>query len=501
MNIQVSLHEVTETCGSTYESLDIRTAALKFGNGWGNVLTIVRLGYESVKEVSKKHRDLESLHILPELEEFKILLSSKRFSEWPEFCSSLKSPGCVPHNNEAVHLTGALDVLEKTGYLNRHHKMLRQIPGRDWPTCEISLQHRPTDAESLGFTNRSLLLSDRKLTQRINQFGHSSAFDAIDAFMELANSFAQSPDLEFLVSLPVFAAIDNVQVTPTNNLISVQARFHARLPGVRFFAVCSDSPMGTGLRPKATLALQVSGENDGTDSIRNVFAHVQLPSQVTTNDIVEIKAVGAMGDIDSYSRRVYDLQPSEHTHPLYRALTTFCPTAELSGALAYPQAMQIPKRQPWGVQDYFERNTCWLLSCFGFASVMLGEYETLRTTGSKFQRGSLDVLAFNEARRILLLVACTLNAPKEDDFGNLMALRSIFLDEIFANSSISTIPVMFTGVRSFQTYWTPNSDEFGIGNFRIPVVDGSRAQTALDLIPKSRDLDFLYFLLDPTHMF
>jgi hypothetical protein len=128
---------------------------------------------------------------------------------------------------------------------------------------------------------------------------------------------------------------------------------------------------------------------------------------------------------------------------------------------------------------------------------MLGEYESLRVAESRFQRGSVDILAFNATRNLMLIVGCTLSAPRDEDFANIVTLRTIFLEEIFAGSVISIIPVIFTGLRTSPAYWEPIFDEHDATHCTVPVFDGSRIAAALELIPSKREREFFSFLADP----
>jgi hypothetical protein len=349
MNVQLDLQEITEAYGTTYNSIDVRTVALRLADRWINTLTVIRVGYESPEMIKSKHDELKSLHVLPELEDFRIFLSSRPFSDWPRLCADLKNSAGISHGDVEVKLTAALDILSKTGYVSRQHNVLKALPW-DWPTCEISFEYRPSEAEQSGLGDRVSLLLERKLNQRISQFAHSSVFDAIDAFMELTLSFSRNSNPEFHVSVPIFAAIDAVEIKPIGNVICASARFHERLPNVRFFAVCKYSPQSSGLLPKATLPLQIHDADGQTnDGVRRVLANVTLPQDIQPSDFVEVKVVSDLGDIDTYQGEIHTLQPARYVHPLYHALTAFRAEEELRQGLTYPQARQVPKSQPWNL--------------------------------------------------------------------------------------------------------------------------------------------------------
>ena len=57
---------------------------------------------------------------------------------------------------------------------------------------------------------------------------------------------------------------------------------------------------------------------------------------------------------------------------------------------------------------------------------------------------SLDVLAFNDARRVLILGSCTMSAPNESDYNNLVNLRSHLLSNKRKPSTFTTHLVIFT---------------------------------------------------------
>jgi hypothetical protein len=499
VNVQLNLQEITEAFGAIYNSIDLRTVAVQQGGSWVNILTVVRVAQEPPAQIDKRHAELKSLHVLPELADVRIMLSSKPFSEWEVLRDDLKNSILRSHPGAEVKLTGSLDIYSKYGNVARHHNVLRAVQDWDWPTCEISFAHNPAKWEQLGLGDRLSLLSARKLSQQISQFGHSNVFDAIDAFMEFSMSFVQNPGLEFYVSVPIFAAIDSVEVKPDGNLLRVRGRFHARMANVQFFAVCRDSPSSTGLLPKATLPLDAQDVHGSKNAeVREVLATAVLPASVTLSDFVEVKAVTTLGDVDAVQAQVRSLLPLQHVQPLYHALTWFRSPTELREALASPHTGRKAKPRSWDLQRLFERDVCWFLSCFGFATVMLSEFESLKGPDSKFERGSLDILAYSESRKLMLIVGCTLNAPKDSDFTNISTLRTIFLDEILPGSNTSLIPVIFSGLKSCQSYWEQTFADYGTTFCTVPILDGSRREAALQLLESKQEQAFYDFLSHPS---
>ncbi len=77
MNVQVNLQGITEAFDATYGSIDIRTPALGSNGSWINIVTVVRVGYVSAVSAKTKHNELKPLHVMPELDNFRVFLSSR----------------------------------------------------------------------------------------------------------------------------------------------------------------------------------------------------------------------------------------------------------------------------------------------------------------------------------------------------------------------------------------------------------------------------------------
>ena len=87
-----------------------------------------------------------------------------------------------------------------------------------------------------------------------------------------------------------------------------------------------------------------------------------------------------------------------------------------------------------------------------------------------------------------MTIACTLNAPKEEDFHNLLNIRDILQNEAFAESPQRILPAVFTAVKNFPSEWgrepdNPFSDS-------IPVLDASRLDAALSYLSERTEEKF-----------
>ena len=176
---------------------------------------------------------------------------------------------------------------------------------------------------------------------------------------------------------------------------------------------------------------------------------------------------------------------------LFEALKFFCPESKLRLLLGSPHMTKPKKLKP---DAAFELHVAWLLGLFGLSTAVLGEYENIFATETKVHRGSVDILAASQRHKKLVLVACTIGAPKEDDFTNLLNTAGIIAREVFAEAAVSVQPLVCSGVRGFA----PRKDIVE-GLSGLPILDADRLELLLKLLRVGRERDFFSFLYDPVH--
>ena len=98
----------------------------------------------------------------------------------------------------------------------------------------------------------------------------------------------------------------------------------------------------------------------------------------------------------------------------------------------------------------------------------------------------------------MLIVGCTLSAPKDSDLTNLTTLTTIFRDEILHESNASIIPVIFSGLKNCQAYWEQPYADYGSTFCTVRILDGSRRDAALNRLEGKQEQAFYDFLSDPS---
>ena len=83
-----------------------------------------------------------------------------------------------------------------------------------------------------------------------------------------------------------------------------------------------------------------------------------------------------------------------------------------------------------------------LLACLGFTTFDLEREGNLREAGTGVERATLDVVAYEARRRIVLAIECTLNVPKTEDYDKLLNATA-YLGRVFrARSRTRLVPIL-----------------------------------------------------------
>jgi hypothetical protein len=191
MSVRISTKQLLNAFGSTYRSIDVRSASLKVGDQWLNAMTVVRISRKSPEEIASRHRDLEQLHGKVNLPSFRIVLSALPFSEWDGFAQSC-SEGVLRDGKREVRIEQTVAVETQLSNIQRHRGEVRNNDHLSWPSFEIWFgQHRPEKlvAPELG----------RELGSR----GWSNAYEAINTVCEINLTQGGSFGHNFCVSIPV----------------------------------------------------------------------------------------------------------------------------------------------------------------------------------------------------------------------------------------------------------------------------------------------------------
>ena len=109
--------------------------------------------------------------------------------------------------------------------------------------------------------------------------------------------------------------------------------------------------------------------------------------------------------------------------PFGKALSAFCSMDVFKERLLNPERFVEGRTKP---NIIFENAIAWLLSLVGFSVLHLGRnFETLRIPETGYQVGSIDIVAYRENER-LLLVDCDTSIPDEKKIRSMKTVKDHF---------------------------------------------------------------------------
>jgi hypothetical protein len=477
-NVEHTVNEFVAAVGATYRAIDIRSVAIRKEDSWVNVMGAIRLTYEGVDAAKARLAELAQRFPPVRTELLRIDSFVRPFKDFPLLCSELKKAE-LQMNSAKFQLRQPVDLSQGNGYIQWGYSRLRYIDGRTWPGIT-----RDFDA---GGVNP---LFEGRFNREAQLVGYGDVFEAANALCELNVSQQQDRGSDLSIFFPVFANISHIRVNTPGKLVDVEVQRHRSFSDLRAVA-CVRGPTVLADAPfREQISLSTDATDDGGEIV-SAQGSVQIQDLAPDNDWLEIRLVHPqLGEVKKDSNYVRTFVLPTERNILLGAIQQFCKGTTLVDLLTRAYNTQPLKTKPSAV---FELHVSWLLGMFGLSTVVLGEYESLLAPDTPVQRASVDILAANQQKKLLLIVSCTLNSPKEDDIGNLRYAREILAREVFADTAVRIIPVLFTSSMGCPSYYK-SEDHFDW----IPAIDADGTAILLELLKSGEERRFFEFLANPT---
>ncbi len=475
MSTRISVDELLRVVEKTLCSIDIRTASVLISGVWRNVLTVVRTSSNSPEHVNASVAHIWREHGPIHTDELRIDYQVLPFSGWAHLASGLRE-GKLRFAESEVEYGHSIDLGVSLGYVQTNHNFL--FPEVDWPTLEVSVQ---TVSMPDATNNPQYRIHAEQIQRSVSRLGYSGTLDAIAALLG-ARVRQGTIIADVYAVIPVMAKITEASISLSENLVQITGRCHSELrSSLRVFGLSCGRSDDSRLRVELRM-----GDGDSTTFVAS--GHF-VPED--RNERMEARLVhNEIGEISSGSWRVRDLIPEQYVNPLYFLLTKFCSQAQFHSLLVRPHFVPSTKTKP---QKEFEQHVAWLLGCYGFSTIVLGACEDLIAENTKIKRASLDLLAYHPVRKLVLFGGCTLNVPKEEDYVQLLSVRSMLLEDWKGDLPFSCETVMFSGVPDCPAQWnTPNGNDFMpfmIGD-RVTVIDVNRLAEGIRFLQDRNEEQF-----------
>lgn len=422
--VQVSLGQVIEQLGQSFHSLDLRAAVTKSASGWQRVLTGIRISPRPVEAVKKHYAELEANFGERAIDVFRVLLQAVPFTELGAISDSLRQARITVEGEQiALSQSWSFDALQ--GRIERHHQLIPSSDGEAWPAFYWS------------GGDRSAVYHQQDVTTAIRgRLGLRSVEELIDAFLELKGSSSFALDSFVYVEMP--AKI--VSVKAVGQTVEVRLTAEKNLTGLHLF-LSRRTPNAITLAQHQELELTPVG-NGGLYSLFQARASLNSPGH---DDFIScVLTQDGIPELDEETGRFRQFMPRAEKNPLLECLKQFLDVSRLYKQIERPYTTSVKSYQK-GPQDAFQKSVARLLSLAGFQVIDLERQDKLRDSETKVERATVDILAYHEERKILVLGACTISPPKAEDFDKLLHVQAILARLFSQDSPLRLIPVLCSG--------------------------------------------------------
>ena len=478
MSVRFNVAELAGVVAKTLSSIDVRSASVLVEGKWQNVMTVIRLLCESTVEASANVETIWGKHGPVHTAEFRIDYKVVAFTEWGALSTEFEE-GRIRFTETEVELGRAVDVKTSLGYVQTNHSAIWPQPV--WPTLEASVNTISTPDAS---KNPQYKINAESIQRAVSKLGYSGTLDAMVGLLGIKIGQG-TPGFDVFVAVPVVAKITDAAVSPRDGLVKATGVCHSSLGSLRVFG----SSYGGRGEPKERIAFEVE-DSKCSDSLRRFTSRGRVPTSKIF-DYLEVKLVhDELGEVYSRTWRTRDLIPEQYVNPLYFLLMKFCSPDKLHSLVVRPHSVPPQKTKP---QQEFEQHVAWVLGCYGFATIVLGAHEDLVAEQTKVKRASLDLLAYHPIRKLALLSACTLNVPKEEDYSQLVSVRTMLLEDWKGDLPFSCDVVMFTAAPNCPARSNPTILDSFISlpsDGDVRVIDGNGLSEALALLEERKEDQF-----------
>jgi hypothetical protein len=467
--LNILCNDALETVGSlferlrsSYKSIEVRVAATQSTDGFRSFLTTIRFLPEDADEAARHLRALEEKWSKIDRPVFKVAWQVFRLTEWSMIRDGFKAGKIsIGELNVSVRQEDLASLVVQSFGLTQF-----SAPG-EWNVAEaypqaggggVNPQQFDSEAKAVGFPSMSALVNALLEVKMKAVF----AFDTLVVLPLLAKviDFDLDSDGHTKIVLKFHRSLSELMLTVSLSLF--EEREVHELHKVPVIEKPGSIQAGDYLTAEWDFELTAKKNDD--------FLLIQ---------VVHTKPTGF--ELDHQEKTIYYiLSRKEAAENVFsRTFDRYLPLNELGRQLRDPQT--APAGSKLGADKVFERAVGWLLSLCGLSVTKLDEYEKFKAKNGSVQLNSVDILAVDNKKGLLLLVGCTIGAPKiTEDSVRIKEVKSRLIRELFEGKNIAIIPVIISAYADLGPLKT-ESAQYG-----VRVLDSTDTAKMLQLVRESR---------------
>lgn len=444
----IKLSDFVDWMNEVYKSIDLRVATGRIDEEWFNALTVIRFSNQERKTAKARFNEIDSRIGEIKTDNFRILNHVFDFEELYELSSQFQQ-GKLRFNDLEINYGRKIDLCSleyslpsttATGSFSpAFYGSIRRI--EEWPTLEI---YRGT--ESKVFKKHEIIENE------VRKFGFDNTYEPVREILEIENSRV-SFDFDIAISAPFYARIKDFDFE--GQAAKTKVEFHENVTGLVLNVLLREKERDGRIKLMRSIEMADGKIGDKGDEFKVWESEVELPT-ATRNDYLTVKLAAHreslvdLDEIDSSANSVdYFRKIREPTRmPFFSTFSRFCNEDDFREQLTKPEERKI--RGLGGADKIFERSIQWLLNLVGYHAIRLDEYEKLKDRTTSVDLGSVDVVAYNDSRRLLLLTNCTIGIPASKEMESYNNVRGRLYDELFKDSDIQIIPIVFSAQKDLK---------------------------------------------------
>jgi len=415
----VTVSEVVKAFYSSLRTIDLRAVAVKPEKHWVNLVTSIFLSSKTREELSAEQDRL--IENLPEnTDKFGFFLGSYGVEHLQYLSGQIRqgrfTATRIPSKLQDMATIQYRDVDLVSLKVERHFQSYLKENGL-WRLVGAKAEGNEESRRDLWEFVDSEQNGDARLR------GFKDIYDMINETLGM-NDFRRGNKTDFIVGIPVPARI--IKASISNSSVNIQTKKAFNLTDLQLNLTVERWTRRGAYR---TVSREMKLVSRSRVELKNLpdheFCHVTDSIQVPDSkphDSIKIKLIHQKIpalDLDETRLTV----PLENAvEPFAKVLTSFCSLEDFRRQLLHPEEM---KKGRMKADRIFENAVAWLLSLTGFSIAQLRDFEKLRVPETKYERGSIDMIAYRE-NECLLLVDCDTSIPESKKVRSMIALRDYF---------------------------------------------------------------------------
>lgn len=397
----ITVDEVLHAFSPAFKSIDFRIVAVKPEVYWISAITSMFISCKSQKEIKSEQQKIKEK--LPKSDKFSILLDCYPFDSISDLFKQIENEEIEIDGNSIKFQQVDSSKLKIDTYLPSYLKAMKE-----WKLIG-------SVADTQLYDEIWEIMANQNGPSRL--VGYENIYDLIRETLKIRN-FNRGRPRALVIGIPIPARI--VDISFNRESVKIKTKKAFSLDDLQLnISVNRVNHRSSNFEPFwRTTELVKKCKHPLKRGFCYVMNSIKLANS-KPHDRIEVELIHRKVPTLSMDRTFLEVPLENAVEPFAKALGAFCSLDLFRERLLSPE-----KFKKSGV--VFENAVAWLLSLIGFSVTQLREeFETLRIPETKFEEGSIDMIAYRENEH-LLFVDCDTKIPDDKKIRSMVLVREYF---------------------------------------------------------------------------